>query len=1183
MLFGYQNCSKSKKLQLEIGNSAEYLNTTNLRKNDLDNIFNGLLENEKKERMEADAKLDERINEIMKDLLEFKSKTNDSISTLENKSKELEKMINDVNSDLLKKIDQVHANVKDLETKFDSKLINLDQSLRSQIENNSEALKKEILKNEAKIVILKNLTDEQKKQLIDQGSSLIKLIESYEQFKNLVSVTYATKENLQGVKILYENVSISLNNLDVKIDRTKEQMTVALGALVIDLNTKVSILSDRLNQQGKDIQSIKQDLNVAIVQYKAEIQEQSENLKKLLIEAQNKFPSLLESNNSKLRDELFQEIDRQTLSLTIYTKKAISEISNSISGLDKKINEQGNLSALDRTDLRNNLLKIREEMANAVAVEQSERNKLTDQLKAILLRVQRIELDAKELRLMAEIQSKITTNLSFDFENEKKKTAERFLVAKNELDSKLQLLENSFALKLAEVSKKSEELVSSLGSNIRDQFSKVTSDIAILMSRTTLVESSLKKKLEEFQGNRSRFIEFDNDLLIQKKSLRPHLINSINALSAVQLRFIQILAPDEKTKDFYNESLAQLMESCGGNKAASYANVMGLDSFQLLSLEYARLLTLGIRSSDLKSDSIFHSYGAVEEGNNLSRSLVLALARHTAIASDDNCMANTQTWASRILLYDSRFAELAAKLSNDEELERRIDVFYTSFALGKPTAALIQKSITNVLTGILNFDEKYQAVAAQVSLDLVNDAWGTMLLTERIKNFNDIAKIETEISVNKEDTKNEFINLQNLLNTFNEKTDSRLTALESQVGKLSLSLKKALDVIMTLSDRGEHDDLVLLTKNAGDEINYSPQLIPIWTPKVQLVQHFFSGPQSLMNKSDACSGASILPVAGSFKQYSNGVMNPCWANFRTIPLTNWGNETKTAWLRVFGSGHKINIKVNPAKQSENNGAFVNYNYNRDFNFLNITSDNTNLVLNGNYSAGVFDIKIPDLFDYYVKNIRSYGGVTVSVTASKISGTTLVTGNTLDYNIRLYSPLILDFVKKSMPMTLSKEESGITFDHFGDGKKIRSGWVAGREAGFLLKGPINLKNHKVSGLDLFGEGTLLKNGSHAKDGFSALAQFDDNNDGVINSKDKIFKELNVWFDHNVNAEIDEGEVQKLSSVGVDLINLKKTTLNQEKALNHGNDIRYQSTAMSGQGISAIVYDVFFSTDELSYKK
>ena len=77
-----------------------------------------------------------------------------------------------------------------------------------------------------------------------------------------------------------------------------------------------------------------------------------------------------------------------------------------------------------------------------------------------------------------------------------------------------------------------------------------------------------------------------------------------------------------------------------------------------------------------------------------------------------------------------------------------------------------------------------------------------------------------------------------------------------------------------------------------------------------------------------------------------------------------------------------------------------------------------------------------------------------------------------------------------------------------------------------------KKHINNGSELFGDKSISNNAyaytnPNAKNGFESLKEFDSNNDGIIDEKDKEFTNLLLWQDKNGNAITDNGELIKLS--------------------------------------------------------
>jgi|GEM_PF-2473697 len=89
---------------------------------------------------------------------------------------------------------------------------------------------------------------------------------------------------------------------------------------------------------------------------------------------------------------------------------------------------------------------------------------------------------------------------------------------------------------------------------------------------------------------------------------------------------------------------------------------------------------------------------------------------------------------------------------------------------------------------------------------------------------------------------------------------------------------------------------------------------------------------------------------------------------------------------------------------------------------------------------------------------------------------------------------------------------------------------------------------------------------AKNGFESLKEFDSNNDGIIDEKDKEFTNLLLWQDKNGNAITDETELIKLSD------KVKSINLNYTK---NGNTEISSATLNDGTKVKAD--DIWFKVN------
>ena len=111
-----------------------------------------------------------------------------------------------------------------------------------------------------------------------------------------------------------------------------------------------------------------------------------------------------------------------------------------------------------------------------------------------------------------------------------------------------------------------------------------------------------------------------------------------------------------------------------------------------------------------------------------------------------------------------------------------------------------------------------------------------------------------------------------------------------------------------------------------------------------------------------------------------------------------------------------------------------------------------------------------------------------------------------------SPLVVDLDGDGVETVTA--EGGVYFDHDANGFKENSGWV-GQDDGILVR-DINGNGTIDNGTELFGNNSVLSSGEKAVNGFEALKDLDDNNDGIFDRNDKAWNEVKIWQDKNFNG-------------------------------------------------------------------
>jgi hypothetical protein len=191
---------------------------------------------------------------------------------------------------------------------------------------------------------------------------------------------------------------------------------------------------------------------------------------------------------------------------------------------------------------------------------------------------------------------------------------------------------------------------------------------------------------------------------------------------------------------------------------------------------------------------------------------------------------------------------------------------------------------------------------------------------------------------------------------------------------------------------------------------------------------------------------------------------------------------------------------------------------------------------------------------------------------------LVPGKTYKDN---QSPLVLDLECQNDLDLINVWDAhfGVKFDIEGDGVPNLTGW-AGPKSGLLAldrngDGRIN------DGRELFSEfsyGYALETGAHKRftDGFSALSQYDANDDGKIDDQDPVFGYLRVWIDKNSNGKSESSELFTLKNLGIKSIDLdfRQNMVDGRYVIQADNEVRLVSSLTRTDGKICTVADVWF---------
>ena len=209
---------------------------------------------------------------------------------------------------------------------------------------------------------------------------------------------------------------------------------------------------------------------------------------------------------------------------------------------------------------------------------------------------------------------------------------------------------------------------------------------------------------------------------------------------------------------------------------------------------------------------------------------------------------------------------------------------------------------------------------------------------------------------------------------------------------------------------------------------------------------------------------------------------------------------------------------------------------------------------------------------------------IKVSSRSKSG--VVGAQSVVHKLHMFSPIVLEMSGASMVSTIDPAHSQVKFDLDANGILDNTGWVGGK-TGFLAIDR-NGNGRIDDGSELFGQATdvVAQPGKKAENGYTAMAQFDSNHDGLLSAQDKIWGKLVVWFDANADGKSQGIEMKTLEQVGITKIEVNyedvpKQQVVQSKSKLESNLVKYTAKfygpAQCGEkGCNS--YDVFFGSSQ-----
>lgn len=162
-----------------------------------------------------------------------------------------------------------------------------------------------------------------------------------------------------------------------------------------------------------------------------------------------------------------------------------------------------------------------------------------------------------------------------------------------------------------------------------------------------------------------------------------------------------------------------------------------------------------------------------------------------------------------------------------------------------------------------------------------------------------------------------------------------------------------------------------------------------------------------------------------------------------------------------------------------------------------------------------------------------------------------------------SALILNFRGDKSPLTTDAVTSWVFFDFEGQGQAVKTGWV-GPRMGLLV--------YAVDGdWKLFGNRTL-DGPPQLTTGFAALAELDDNGDGLVDPRDPGWSKLRVWLDKKPDGRVGQNELYRLEELKIAALEVNPRPEN--RILRSGNYLHSCGSFIYTNGRRGDLDEVFF---------
>ncbi|MFK7824400.1 MAG: hypothetical protein AB8G05_09595 [Oligoflexales bacterium] len=959
-------------------------------------------------------------------------------------------------------------------------------------------------------------------------------------FKNEVAQTYATKEALEAlakrvdvlefeiIPVLKGDIAANTTLITEKTEALRVELIKDLADLEIDMIGRIQDAEKRVTDK----------LLAHINTYQEFVIEQGKLITDLTLKV-NQAIAVGEVNSEIIQNQLLPAIN----DYMIFKNEIQTQISIKYSELKEKIDTNTqDIKGLD------------DKLNKTIAAQNDMEKNIQDQIDELSITIEHVRVIALNAEALARANQITIDAIEGDLTVFKTQVYDKFAAT----DVEIQLInghitnlyENDRVL-LQKIHDQAKAFAAAIGELAQNQFVSLTLNLTQIQN----VSVSLTQEIEV------NILDLHPEVDVSAANpLIDEIIKQMAALVEdqweVKNEFILMVNPDpnkpEQDLGFTNSVGA----ACNMTASADFPNGMEMDWFELLSQVYIQEFSLGLRHGNT---DIFFGYPLpVEQQEKFANMLIASIVGFNNQNVSETCIAAVKIWAKKVLFEDGIFKQ---KLIVHDGLHRAVDIMNTTLA------RLVDAA--NKLSELLNISEATDLdLLAALIIQFDHSAHYYNLVQIAINNFNTfinnqiiLAGLNPELVEYLKKTAEELKASIAQLEASNADILAEITAINERQ-------KKILIILKTMAQRSGWDDLVEEVQLIGDELNFEVPIIEDFSPQITEVYHYFGKDGVSQDLNRPCRWTQPMN-GGDLSEYRHHFWgSKCHVNFRRGSINDKLGKADHLVLLAAGSAHAIKV--------EDSWSFSQL-WDLRTGVEAVPGSINGGTVWGSHANAWFEMPVGSgPLAHHIQN-KGNGVAKVFLTPGKAVGSEITEwGQPYEYRLRLYSPIVLDMVNIGTPNTVHQTASKTRFDLDADGHLDRVGWIEGKQGGFLAI-DLNQNGHVDDGSELFGEASLLPNGTRAKNGYAALAQYDTNKDKHIDAKDKVFGKLFVWFDNNQDGISQKDEMQSLAEAKVTKISLKYKELHVDKQLNNGNLIKYQANFWGPEKCGETgcnSYDIFF---------